>query len=102
MLSYAADTMAVIDGMTGAVTKTVHLASHPQAIAVDAKTNRIYVANQRTADVTVFDGKTNAIVATVKTGTIPYAFAVDSEANRIYVANYGSDNVTVINGKTIR
>ena len=74
--------MAVIDGATGTVTKTVPLATHPSAIAVNPKTNQIYVANQRTASVLVLDGKTNAIIATVKAGTIPYAMAVDTAPTR--------------------
>ena len=55
------------------VSKTVHLGTHPQAIAVDAQSDRIYVANQRTASVTVIDGKTNLPVTKVDVGTIPYA-----------------------------
>jgi YVTN family beta-propeller protein len=46
------------------VTKTLPLATHPSAIAVNPKTNQIYIANQTTASVLVLDGKTNAITAT--------------------------------------
>ena len=50
--------MAVIDGATGTLTRTVPLATHPSAIAVNPKTNQIYIANQNAASVTVFDGRT--------------------------------------------
>jgi YVTN family beta-propeller protein len=76
------------------VTGTIRLGTHPQAIAVDEQSDRIYVANQRTDSVTVFDGKTNLPVAKVDVGTIPYAIGLD--AHVVYVANFSSNNVTVI------
>ena len=98
VLSYGNDTMAVIDGTTDSVSKTVILGTHPQAIAIDAQSDQIYVANQRTASVTVIDGKTNLPVAKVDAGTIPYAFGIDPSAHLVYVANFSSNDVTVIRG----
>jgi YVTN family beta-propeller protein len=37
----------------------------PRGLAVNAVTNRIYVARSLTADVLVIDGATNAVIATV-------------------------------------
>jgi YVTN family beta-propeller protein len=65
VLSYGDDTMAVIDGTTNSVSKTVALGTHPQAIAIDEQSDQIYVANQSTASVTVIDGKTNLPVSKV-------------------------------------
>jgi YVTN family beta-propeller protein len=62
-------------------------------------TNKIYVANSYSNNVTVIDGATN-LTTTVGTGTDPRAVAVDPVSNEIYVANYGSNNVTVIDGAT--
>jgi YVTN family beta-propeller protein len=39
--------------------------SSPRGLAVNAVTNRIYVARSLTADVLVIDGATNAVIATV-------------------------------------
>ena len=86
--------MAVVDGSTATVTTTVNLETPPQAIAIDPKSNRIYIANQRTASVTVIDGNTNLPAATVKVGTIPYALDVDGPL--LYVANFSSNDVTVV------
>jgi YVTN family beta-propeller protein len=88
--------MAVIDGTSDAVTDTIRLGTHPQAISIDEQSDRIYVANQRTASVTVFDGKTNLPVTKVDVGTIPYAIGMDGAAHMVYVTNYSSNNVTVI------
>ena len=66
----------------------------PVAVAVNPLTNKIYVANQGSANVTVIDG-TNNSTTTVATGSTPIAVAVNPVTNKIYVANSGSGNVTV-------
>jgi YVTN family beta-propeller protein len=81
------------------VTRTIRLGTHPQAIAVDEQSDRIYVANQRTGSVTVIDGKTNLPVTKVDVGAIPYAIGLDAPAHLVYVTNYSSNNVTVIQYK---
>jgi YVTN family beta-propeller protein len=74
----------------------VSLGTPPQAIAIDPRSDRIYIANQRTASLTVIDGKTNVPAATVKVGAIPYALEVDASAHLLYVANFSSNDVTVV------
>ncbi len=66
-------------------------------MAVNPVTNKIYVANQNSANVTVIDG-TNNTTATVAAGTTPIAVALNPVTNKIYVANENSANVTVIDG----
>jgi YVTN family beta-propeller protein len=77
----------------------INVGMTPSAIAVNAATNKIYVANSYSNNVTVIDGATNA-TSTVIAGTGPIAIAVNAATNKIYVANYNSDNVTVIDGAT--
>src|SRR5207245_11177139 len=57
--------------------------------------NKIYVANQGSANVTVIDGANNTTV-TVAAWTGPGAVAVNPVTHKIYVANQSSGNVTVI------
>jgi YVTN family beta-propeller protein len=78
-------------------TATVPIGSSPGAMAVNPVTNKIYVANHSSHDVTVIDGATNA-TASVSVGDSPLAVGVNTATNKIYVANYYSDNVTVIDG----
>ena len=68
-------------------------------MAVNPVTNKIYVANTDSNNVTVIDGATNA-TTTVAAGAHPCAVAVNPVTNKIYVANHGSNNVTVIDGAT--
>ncbi|MDQ6420513.1 X2-like carbohydrate binding domain-containing protein [Paenibacillus sp. LHD-117] len=69
----------------------------PWAVAVNPVTNKIYVANMNSNNVTVIDGASN-ITTTVATGTKPQAITVNPVTNKIYVANNNSNNVTVIDG----
>ena len=62
-------------------------------MAVNPVTNKIYVANDTSNNVTVIDGATNHNHCAA--GTAPYAVAVNPVTNKIYVANLHSNNVTV-------
>jgi len=81
------------------VTTTVAAGSSPSAVAVNPITNKIYIANHVSNNVTVIDGATNTTTK-VSAGSQPSALAVNPLTNKIYVANYGSANVTVIDGAT--
>ena len=88
----------VIDGTTNA-TSTINAGTYPYAVAVNPATNKIYVANDGSNDVTVIDGASGLTTA-VAVGTSPRSIEVNTVTNKIYVANSGSSNVTVIDGNT--
>ncbi|MBI4382197.1 MAG: thrombospondin type 3 repeat-containing protein [candidate division NC10 bacterium] len=71
------------------VIATVPVGSNPQDVAVNPITNRIYVANSGSNNVSVIDGATNTVVATVAVGTNPIRVAVNPTTNQIYVNNWG-------------
>jgi YVTN family beta-propeller protein len=62
-------------------------------------TNKVYVANSGSNNVTVIDGATNA-TTTVTAGAFPRVIAVNPVSNKVYVANQISADVTVIDGAT--
>ena len=72
----------------------------PCAVAVNAKTNTVYVANYGDDSITVIDGAKRVAVATIPVGSHPQAIAVDSQNNLIYVANMHGNSVTVIDGSS--
>jgi YVTN family beta-propeller protein len=68
-----------------------------RAIALNAKTGKIYVVDHAHGAVSVFEpGKASS--ASVKVGQEPVALAINNATNRIYVANNGSGSVSVIDG----
>jgi len=80
------------------VVATVAVGTDPQGIDVNSATNRIYVANRGSNNVSVIDGNTNSVIATTAVGTNPQGVAVNPSTNRIYVANQGSGTLSVIDG----
>ncbi len=68
------------------VTATIPLASAPNAVAVNAQTNTIYVASYEAGTVSVIDGQTNTVTATIRVGRSPQAITVGPRSKDIYVA----------------
>lgn len=78
---------------------TVPVGTSPQAVAVNPLTNKIYVANRQSSNVTVIDGTNNSTV-TVAAGSGASHVAVNTVTNKIYVTNLFAGTVTVIDGST--
>jgi YVTN family beta-propeller protein len=106
--SWGSGSVSVIDGATNTEIDTdgnpengttrIPVGDRPQYVAMNSTTNRIYVANWGSSDVSVIDGATNTVVATIPVGSGPLGVDVNPSRNRVYVANYDSDNVSVIDG----
>src|SRR5262249_49921844 len=100
--------LLVLPGLTGAEAAPpsaasvqvtmIPVGSTPYGVAVDPRTNVIYVANRPSGTGSVIDGATNTVAATVPVGHYPQDVAVDSPTNRVYVANQYSNSVSVIDG----
>ena len=80
----------------------VKVGKGPIALAMNSRTNRIYVVNGDSDSVSVIDGKQDAVIATIgiRAGSYPYVIAADEATNKIYVANTYSDYLIVIDGTT--
>lgn len=79
------------------VNDTVGVGTNPYAVAVNPVTNKIYIVNSGSNDVTVIDGADHS-TTDVDVGDSPCAVGVNPLTNKIYVANFGSNAVTVIDG----
>jgi len=83
------------------VVATVTVGSAPSLVAVNRKTNLIYVTNAGSNSVSVIDGATNTVINTDTVAAFPQAVATNPALNRIYVGSFGSTNqLSVINGAT--
>jgi DNA-binding beta-propeller fold protein YncE len=114
------DTVSVINGATcngtnhsgcGRLAATAKVGHQPIAIAINDRTNTIYVTNFASGDlpgtVSVISGAAcngthitgcSRRVPAVTTGLGPYGIAVDSRTGGVYVADYFSAAVTVLDG----
>ncbi len=83
------------------VVATVTVGSLPTGVGVNPTTNKVYVVNQNSNNVSVIDGATDTVVgAPIPVGTQPYGVGVNPTNNKIYVANFSSNTVSVIDGAT--
>jgi YVTN family beta-propeller protein len=72
--------------------------NYPCAIALNRRTNKVYVVNYADETVTVIDGEGDRVLATLKVGDHPQAIAINESVDEAYVANVHGDSITVIDG----
>ena len=99
MLGIAAAILIALPANAQTLLGSVIAGRYPVAVAINPQTNKIYVVNQNSNNLTVIDGVTNQ-TATVPTGSAPMALAINPVTNKIYVANSSSASVTVVDGAT--
>ena len=95
----AKDTVTVLDS-NGHFVARVPVGKEPVSIALNPETNRIYVTNSGSANVSVIDGNTDKVIATVPVGDLPYTITVNRVANKVYVSRTFSDVTVIIAGQT--
>ena len=97
----------MIDGQLDQVVKTIAVGRSPFNVAVNSKTNLVYVTNQGDKTVSVIDPKTNSIKETIRIDGVPYYIAVNDITNTVYVTTHaygyvtrppGQNAIYVING----
>jgi YVTN family beta-propeller protein len=81
-------------------TITITVGAVPAQAGVNQTTNRIYVANLNSNNVSVIDGGSNTVVSTVVVGNSPSDIGINSTTNMIYVPNSSGNTVSVIDGNT--
>lgn len=100
--------ISVIDGATNEIESTFKAADlhadydalgTARGIAVNSKTNMIYVANDFDSLV-VIDGSDNRIVDRIGIRGMPDDIAVNEKTNTVYVSDYASQSLFVIDGVT--
>jgi YVTN family beta-propeller protein len=78
---------------------TVPVGKHPKDVAVNPKTNLVYVANFD--NVAVIDGATNTVTHTIPIGGANgWAIKVNPNSSKVYVAGYLSNSVHVIDANS--
>jgi YVTN family beta-propeller protein len=82
------------------VVDTIALGSGVSAIAVNSKTNLVYVVNPVSGALSVIDGFTDTVVASIPVGQGSVALGINTITNRIYVMNNTDGSVIVVDGNT--
>ncbi|OCT15479.1 hypothetical protein A8709_15495 [Paenibacillus pectinilyticus] len=96
--------LGVLDAQTNTIITTLNIGQLPSHLALNARTNRIYVANFLDGTVSVINGLTNRVITTVKVGERCDHIAVNTRTNLIYVTTISLTakfaSVVVLNGTT--
>ena len=77
----------------GTVLAQIPVQDNPYGVDVDPTTNKVYVANTGTGNLTVIDGKTNAVTATLSGVNANYV-AVNFGSRKVYLS--GNTGITVV------
>ena len=92
-----------VDLVSGKVTRTVTVGSHPTGIVWDEQRARLYVANGNGDDVSVIDTRADSVVATIavapfrldRIGLAPTAVALTPDGHTLFVALGGVNAVAM-------
>src|SRR5215469_14958178 len=82
------------------VTHTIPVPQFPYLVAVDPRTDTVYVIQIFANAVTVISGRENKVTATIPVGSHPLGIAVNPQTDTVYVANTYDHTVSVISGRT--
>jgi YVTN family beta-propeller protein len=85
-------------GISGTMTN-VPAAGKPLALAVNPKTNLVYIVNDFSNSTLVIDCKTNNVVDSIPIANAT-TIAVNPNTNKIYIAGLFSDKLSVVDGRT--
>jgi DNA-binding beta-propeller fold protein YncE len=96
---YLNGTTFAIDPSTQDIVAKIQTPS-PYAVAVDSKTDRVYVSQGTGSSISVVDGSSDKVVSVIQGAGIPYALAVDETRDLIFAADTGANALWVINGST--
>jgi len=92
--------LAAASAEAASVIATIPVGSNPHGVGVNPATQRIYVANMNSNNVSVIDGTTLSVIATIPVGLVPFGVGVNPSTNRIYVSNRTDNTLSVIDGAT--
>jgi YVTN family beta-propeller protein len=99
--SGAAWTTQVNGSDTVGSTITIGATSSPRSCAANPVTNKIYVANAGTNNVSVINSATDALITTISgVGASPRGLCVNPVTNKVYVTSNTDNTICVIDGST--
>jgi len=98
--------LSVLDVATGQRRAKIDVGGFPYAVAavtVGPQADRkVYVANERDANLSVVDVVDAKVSRTITVGARPISLRLDRAQQRLFVANADSDTISIINTKTDR
>jgi DNA-binding beta-propeller fold protein YncE len=76
----------MLDARTGTVVHTVAVGLHPCALAVDARSSHVFVANDLDRSVSMVEARGGRVLRTLAVALTPWSIVVDPRADRVLVS----------------
>jgi YVTN family beta-propeller protein len=76
----------------------IRVGDTPQGVAINPRTNTVYISNTRSNSISVIDGTSDKVVKTIDIDYSPFGMAFNPNTNKLYVANTEGGTVSVIDG----
>lgn len=98
--SAPAGLLSVLDTRTGALVRVTPVGSGPDALVVDGRTARVFVANSGAGTVSVLDVHDGTLLRTIPLGGQPTTLAVDERRARVYVACAAAGTLSLLDARS--
>jgi YVTN family beta-propeller protein len=96
----SADGIGVIDVATTKLLRTLPAGSDPEQFAVSADSERLYIANEDTAELTVVDATKGQVIKAIPVGTEPEGVAISPDGKMAFVTSETNNRVDVVDTAT--
>jgi YVTN family beta-propeller protein len=96
----SADGIGVIDVATNKLLRTLPAGSDPEQFAVSSDSQRLYIANEDTAELTIVDTAKGEVVKTVTVGQEPEGVALSPDGKLAFVTSETNNRVDVVDTAT--
>jgi len=93
----------MLDVASGAVLRTIHLSVAPFFLAVDERTDRVFISetnNFTGHSVVMLNARTGALVRRIAVGKGASALAVDQRVGHVFVQNLGDNTVSMLDARS--
>lgn len=88
--------LSTLDLNTGKVLRSVPVGPDPRQVAVDERSERVFVTNDDNATVSVLDARTGTVLGALSVGERPHAVTVDTSSHHAFVANTAANSISVL------
>ncbi len=88
----ATNMVHIVDLHTGLVIGAKTVGKYMTDVAVDGRTNRVFMPDTDNNSVRVLDARTGFLLRTIKTGSHPIRVVVAEQTNRVFVINQGDES----------
>lgn len=78
----------------------IKVSNQPTLLAINEKTNKIFVINMGSKDLSIINGDKDTVLANIPLGGMPLNLAVNEDNNKVYIADRANNEIIIVDGLT--